>query len=262
MEMQDMRMLDVSRGAARAVVALAVLVLAGAVHAQGLMGLFGPPAGEPDAFMARGCEVRVEKYEPACPGVYPAVLVLYGSDGMGKFKAQYRMVGSELAKNGYVALIVHYFDLGGEPEDPENPKFTEAQFHAWERAVKAGITHAQRMPNVNPNRIGVVGFSLGSFVGLSVAAQDTRVKAVVDSFGGLPEPYARNLKHMPPTLIVHGEQDEYVSVTEARKLAALLKSKGVPHEVHIFPCEGHTLGREAAKEAADLGLSFLNRHLK
>jgi carboxymethylenebutenolidase len=174
---------------------------------------------------------------------------------------QYRMVASELAKNGYVALIVHYFDHGGSPDNPENPELTPAQFHAWERAVKDGISYAQGLPNVNRNRIGITGFSLGAFVGLSVASQDHRVKAVIDSFGGLPEVYAKDLKHMPPTLIIHGEQDEYVPVTEAKSLARLLKRKGFAYEMHLYPCEGHTLGREAAKDAAQWGLCFLNRHL-
>jgi carboxymethylenebutenolidase len=257
-----MEKLAARQGVSRVVLALAVVMIAGAVQAQGFLGLFGAPRGEMDSFTAGGCQVRVEKYEPACPGVYPAVLVLYGSDGMGKFGAQYRMVGNELAKNGYVALIVYYFDNGGEPECPEDPKFTPAQFRAWERAVKAGISYAQCLPNVNRNRIGITGFSLGSFVGLSVASQDQRVKAVIDSFGGLPEVYAKDLKHMPPTLIIHGEQDEYVPVTEARNLARLLKRKGFAHEMHLYPCEGHTLGREAAKDAAEWGLCFLNRHLK
>lgn len=45
-----------------------------------------------------------------------------------------------------------------------------------------------------------------------------------------------------PLLLFYGEQDPRVPVSEAKQLAAALDREGVPHEMHILPGEGHSLG--------------------
>ena len=66
---------------------------------------------------------------------------------------------------------------------------------------------------------------------------------------------------MAPTLILHGEDDRIVPVSEARKLQQALEARGVAHEVRIYPNEGHVLSPLAGLDAARRTMLFLARHL-
>ena len=69
------------------------------------------------------------------------------------------------------------------------------------------LTVLGKQEDVDPDRIGRLGFSLGSYLSLSVASPGRPVSAVVDSFGGLPGLFSWNLQRFPPTLILHGDAD-------------------------------------------------------
>jgi dienelactone hydrolase len=63
------------------------------------------------SFPVGGKPVRVEHCAPDRPGKRPAVLLLHGSAGLPKKDADgYRSIARLLAQQGYVALLVHYFD--------------------------------------------------------------------------------------------------------------------------------------------------------
>ena len=134
-------------------------------------------------------------------------------------------------------------------------------FIPWTATVERAVSYVQGFSCVDPNRVGLLGLSLGGFVGTSVAANDSRIRSVVTLSGGMPDPVAANLRHMPPTLIVHGDQDQDVPVMEAYKLHNNMASKGLWHDLEILPCEGH-LPYQTYKEAvAKKVLSFFDRTL-
>src|SRR5205823_7755962 len=43
---------------------------------------------------------------------------------------------------------------------------------SWALAIADGVTHLSKQPRVDPRRMGLVGFSLGSYLALSVAMYD------------------------------------------------------------------------------------------
>ena len=163
---------------------------------------------------------------------------------------------------GYVVFLVHYFDATGTcPDDPTIMNAGAPRFKAWVAAARGAITYAAAQPNVDPGRIGLVGFSLGSFIALSTASVDSRAKVVVDMYGALPAAYARNVKCMPPVIIFHGQCDDKVSVCESMKLVRLLQAKGVPHEVYVYPGQPHMLNDESNRDASARTFDFLERYL-
>jgi dienelactone hydrolase len=95
------------------------------------------------------------------------------------------------------------------------------------QAVADAITHASAPPGAGGQPVGLIGFSLGAYLALSVAAQDARVGAVVECLGGLPGLLAPGLRTMPPVLILHGGADPLVPVSEARALVRLLRDRGL-----------------------------------
>jgi dienelactone hydrolase len=89
---------------------------------------------------------------------------------------------AELAERGFVALA------------PDYPNFGEYQIDVYARgyvsATMKGIWNHMRavdllasLPEVDPNRIGAIGHSLGGHNSLFVAAFDPRIRAVVTSCG-------------------------------------------------------------------------------
>jgi hypothetical protein len=62
---------------------------------------------------------------------------------------------------------------------------------------------------------------------------------VVELFGGLPAEMAAGLKHMPPTLILHGDRDDVVPVRQAHALRDALAGRKLPFEMKVYWGVGH-----------------------
>jgi carboxymethylenebutenolidase len=220
------------------------------------------------AFVVGGNPVRVEHFLPAGAGKHPAVLLLHSCEGMPeRDAATYRYVARLLARKGYVALLVHYFDSTGTKRiDPKD--IDEKLFRAWMGVVQGAVQHAAGLPEVDPARVGLVGFSLGACLALAVAGQagGPPVAAVVDLFGCLPDELAGNAARLPPTLVLHGGADTVVGVEKALALEGLLKKHGCPFEIKIYDTQEHLFGAKMvsldALDAQDRALDFLAKHLK
>ena len=248
----------------------AVLVLAGQVSAVGLPIPDAPWYRKKDktinqstvTFESGGKTITVERFEPKEKGKYPAVLVVHGADGLQfeVWRRAYRGSAQELARHGYVALLVHYFDRTGTRfgDSEANKK----HFLTWMKTLGDAVGYAAKLPNVAPGRVGLVGVSLGAYLSVSLAAHDARIGAVVEFFGGVPPQVADNLKRMPPTLILHGDADYLVPVAEARKLERVLADRKLPHEVKVYAGQGHGFTGADATDAMQRTLAFLDKHLK
>jgi dienelactone hydrolase len=229
------------------------------------LGLAGPPSARAGvaestvSYESQGKAIAVDRFGPDGPGKHPAVLLIHGAGGLTG-GVVFREYARLLAQRGYVAHVVHYFDRTGD-EVAKLPSSLR-NFSAWRAAVSDAISHAAAQPNVDPSRIGLVGFSLGAYLSLSLAADDPRVTAVVDYFGGLPAILGRDVKAMPPVLILHGEQDRVVPVQAARELERMLKEKGRPYEIHIYPDQGHGFRGDDSQDAFRRTVAFLDKHLK
>ena len=212
------------------------------------------------SFSDKGRPIRVETYEPADPDRHPAVIVLHGADNFEPHAAAYRASARELAEHGYVTMLVHYFDGTGTLTADEES--ISQNFLDWMETVAAAVSYAAAQPNVQAGRIGLAGFSLGASLALSLASQDNRIAAVAEFYGSMPDLAAAFLKRMPPVLILHGTTDSLVPTSEAYKLERLLRSKGVPYEMKIYPGQGHGFTGTAVSDAEARTLAFFDRFLK
>jgi carboxymethylenebutenolidase len=214
-----------------------------------------------ETFKARGKEVAVDVFAPGAPGKYPAVVVVHGHGGVGDgLRSPSHTLARRLAGAGYVALVPHYF--GRLKPDPKDGRKNARSFAVWSQTVRDTVGYAARRPDVEPGRIGLVGSSLGSWVSLSAAARDRRVGAVVENYGGMPVWEDLDPARLPPVLILHGDADRNVPVSEAYRLERVLLEAGVPHEVHIYPGAGHGFRGPDSEDALTRTLAFLDTHLK
>jgi len=208
--------------------------------------------------------VAVDLYEPADAGIHPAVVVLHGTHGPRRGEAYYLAMSEDLARHGYVALFVRYYDRGRKNRSRGNRSL-------WDATIGDALNWAVTLPSVDPDRLGLVGYSQGAFLSLNFAPRDPRVKAIAAFYGGLsPGFFPAAREHMPPTFILHGTADRIVPVRRALETFQWLRDSGKPVDLVIYPTVGHgfTLHERggwdevAGADAWDRTLRFLDYQLK
>jgi pimeloyl-ACP methyl ester carboxylesterase len=94
--------------------------------------------------------------------------------------------GMDMTKEAFVDALHHPFvergmnclHLDGPGQGTSNIRKIRVTLDNYERAGSAAIDYLVERPEVDPDKIGVSGFSMGSYWGMRLAALDKRVKAV------------------------------------------------------------------------------------
>jgi carboxymethylenebutenolidase len=201
--------------------------------------------------------IRLDAYLPDSGEKYPAVLALYGSGGGVEGMSDPAIM---LAEQGFAVFVLHYFDRTGTTQATDKQTIFR-NFPVWGKTVWDAVSHIEKHPQVDATNVGLLGFSLGAYLALSVASVDPRVKAVVEFFGGFPKEMKFFMRRLCPTLILHGEADATVPVQEAYDLQALLEKKGIPYEIKIYPGVGHGFEKDTWRDAGLRSLQFLRKCL-
>jgi len=208
-------------------------------------------------FDSGGKPIRLDAFVPSNNGQrFPAVISLYGSGGG---LTGMREPANLLASQGFAVYILHYFDRTGTSIADKDTIFRH--FPIWVKTLWDAISHVEKQEHVDPERIGLLGFSLGAYLSLSDAAVDKRVRAVVEFFGGLPKEMRFFMRRLCPVLILHGDADTTVPVEEAYHLQKILEKKSIPYEMQIYPGAGHGFSGEVWRDAGLRSLAFLKKHL-
>jgi dienelactone hydrolase len=205
-------------------------------------------------FRSGGHKVRVEHFHLPGKGRRPAVILVPESNSLDKVGEVYRAIARRVAEEGYVVLMVHFFDTTGHKKGIDDPKkITEKDFRAWMAAVRGAVGYARKLPGVEPKRVGLLGFSLGGYLCLSVAAdKELGIAAVASYFGGVPDKLCRGLRWLPPTFVVAGGRDTLVPVARSYAVIGLCLARGVPCAYKIYDKQGHLFREElTAWVAAD-----------
>ncbi|MCH5374233.1 MAG: alpha/beta fold hydrolase [Planctomycetes bacterium] len=168
-------------------------------------------------------------------GRAPAMLCLHPTSPLGKAQVcglggkPSRFYAHELAERGYVCLAPDYPSFGEYAYD-----FRAARHHA-SGTIKGIWNHIravdllESLPQVNPDRIGCIGHSLGGHNALFVAAFDQRIRAVVtscgctafaDYYGGDPTGWTSD-RYMPRIRDVYGSDPQRIPFDFYEVLAAI-----------------------------------------
>ncbi|MEO8064825.1 MAG: alpha/beta hydrolase [Pseudomonadota bacterium] len=223
--------------------------------------MFGDFDRRADISYGTGPRQRLDVYTPKGAANRPIIVFWYGGAWDRGKKSQYRFVGASLAQSGYVAVLADYRLY---PE-VKFPLFVQdgAQALAWV------VGHAKDIGG-DPKRIFVAGHSAGAHLAAMLAydrSQLTRAGLPPDTVRGLiglSGPYALDPNTdtyraifgapftpadwqpvqlakagAPPALLLHGEADDVVYVSHARKMAAALDAIGVKVTLRVYPDRGH-----------------------
>jgi len=211
------------------------------------------------SFTSAGKTIRIDSFVPNGDKQYPPVIALHGSTGMDDTFSSDRPARM-LAAQGYAVFLLHYFDRTGTTDQP-SPKEMHDLFPDWMAAISDAITYTHSLPEVAKTGTALVGFSLGAYLALAMGATDSRVKAIIDFCGGLPEQLYVASPKLPPTLVLHGEDDTSVPIAEAHKIRDLAASTDSICECKFYEGEGHYLSTITMLDAAQRVPEFLRKHL-
>jgi carboxymethylenebutenolidase len=209
-------------------------------------------------FISGGRTIAYDAFLPSSGERFPTILSLYGSGGDHAGMAG---PATLFAEQGFAVYVIHYFDRTERGEVRDKATILR-HFPAWGKTVWDAISHLEQQPEVDSKRIGLLGFSLGAYLALSVAAVDSRVQAVVEFYGGLPKEMKFFMRRLCPTLILHGDADATIPVQEAYDLRDLLEKEQIPYEMEIYPGVGHGFPEAIWEDARRRALSFFQIYLQ
>ncbi len=171
---------------------------------------------------------------------YPAMLIFpRGGFRQIVMEQEGYKIAKWLNENGIVAFVLKY-------RLSAKTALVDAQ-----RAVSLVRSSAAKF-QVDPKRIGVIGFSTGANLAMNLAthAQKASVRDRIDSVNCKPNflilAYGRyrefiNMvnKDIPPTFLVHAADDEKVPVSNSVAMFSALHNVKVPVELHLYEKGGH-----------------------
>ena len=224
------------------------------------------------SFTSGALTLRGVVYRPAAPGRHVAILFNHGS---GKdYTKELAAVGPAYARLGYVffapsrrgqwlsAATGHYvidsLDAVEKAQglDARNRMLVTLMKGEQLDDVRAGLTWLKRQPWVDGAHVVVAGNSYGGIVTMYAAAYLDGIVAALDFAGA-----AQSWKDSPPLQqalkdvaavarvpVFFGQAENDYDLTPSRELSRVMRDRGLPHEVRIFPPfgtttpEGHSFG--------------------
>ncbi|CAN5710307.1 S9 family peptidase [soil metagenome] len=224
---------------------------------------------------------------------YPTILRLHGGP-QSQYNLRWSQEWQMLAAQGYVVVASNPRGSNGRGKD-----FGAALYADWGgRAVEdvlASVDDAVAKGIVDPDRLGVGGWSYGGILTNFVIAQDTRFKVAasgasisnvlagygtdqyirdyevelgkpwekLDAWMKFSYPFYHADKIKTPTLFLGGEKDFNVPVLNSEQMYQALKSQGVDSQLIIYPGQYHGLTRPSfLKDRMDRYVAWYGKYLK
>jgi dipeptidyl aminopeptidase/acylaminoacyl peptidase len=206
-------------------------------------------------FQSQSRNIHMDVFRLPAAGKRPVILVLHGSAGSHDCLEH----TEQLAMRGYIAVAPHYLESTGTSW----ADVASIQRHGWTwgKTIINTVQFVRQLPYVDDDCIGLLGFSLGAYLAVAVASQDPSIKCIVEFFGGIPLQFLPSIEHLPPTLILHGEEDRIVPTIHAIRLKQFCEEKKFPCEMSIYPHAGHRFSATLMAKAMARAMGFFDRHM-
>jgi carboxymethylenebutenolidase len=215
----------------------------------------GPPLA---AYVAR----------PDGNGPFPAVIMIHEFYGLNESiidKAE------GLSESGYVVLAPDTFRGSTTAWIPRAIfQVLTTSSEQVNKDLDSTFAWAAAQPDIDPERIAVLGFCYGGRASLSYSLHNPEIAATV-IFYGSPETDPQVLRNLPgPVLGIFGEADSSIPLSQVYAFEAGLDKVGIPNEIAIYEGQPHAFltsmqairAGGAQAEAWAQMLSFLEIHLK
>lgn len=245
-------------------------ITASNVHAKLLNGKAVSVEWKSDNFTAQGWLVYPLHYQPR--STYPMVTIVHGGPSAESVPSFGSRNVSALSSQGYFVFMPNPRGSYGRGETFTRANIKDFGYGDW-RDDLAGVDAALQAAPIDPNRLGLMGWSYGGYIAMWAETQTTRFKAIVagagisnwQSYYGLnkidewmipffgasvyqdPAVYARSspitfvTKSKTPVLILQGERDEEVPAPQSFEFWHAMETLGVPAKLIVYADEGHAI---------------------
>ena len=151
-----------------------------------------------------------------------------------------RSQADRFAGQGYVALAADLYRgrTAATPEEAHELSRGLPEDRAM-ADLKAAVDYLAARPDVDPNRIGVIGWCMGGGYALALATADPRMKATVINYGRLVTDSAAIARINGPVLGNFGGADRGIPAEDVREFGASLTKYGKLGDIKIFDDAGH-----------------------
>ena len=198
----------------------------------------------------------------------PGVVVIHEAYGLND---NIRNIAERFAAAGYRALAVDLFSHGRNRPLCMVRVLTgmlRNPLHSFSLVdLDNAVAFLRARPDVDAERMGVIGFCMGGTFALALAVHNTQIHASSAFYGANPKPLSQ-VARACPIVASYGADDRFFAPQGAR-LAEALDDYAVPHDVKVYPGAGHSFFNdargsyrpEAAADAWQRTLRFFATHL-
>lgn len=188
-------------------------------------------------FTSGGRTIRGLIYKPRTSNG-AGVVLLHGFRGLDDDAHAFDPHAIQLATRGYTVLVPNIFDAR-----PYRARRNGLDMNTWAAMGADAVRHVGTIAGVDPQKVGLWGYSLGGFLATdgSVSPDAPAAVAVGVSAGTdiWSEP-TRGHRAMP-ILLIHGRADPSVTPSSMRSLATNLRLRGATVEVQMIESSQHVL---------------------
>jgi len=184
-----------------------------------------------------------------------------------------RDLAHKLAAEGFVVAVPDLFHgkVVTEPDEAQKMVMMIAgNIDKAAREIIGALETVKAMPNVEPKKLGLMGFCVGGMLTLVVASRYPDLGAVVAFYPGGYDPKPEDVaKVNAPVLAFYGRRDQSIPMEQVDKIEKMFKAAGKDYTAkvydagHAFINPAHGMGDErAAAEAWPLAVNFLKEKLR
>jgi carboxymethylenebutenolidase len=206
---------------------------------------------------------------PESPGKYPAVVVIHDDAGLSDWVKERTQ---SLAGHGYVALAVDLY-RGEVAHDPQFAYELTVNTPSDRvlRDLEAAIHFLVARADVNKEKVGSIGWSVGGKWSLLLAVNDPFLAACVVNYGSVPTEPADIQRIHAPVLGIFGADDRFIAADDAFAFEDAMKGAHKSIEIKMYRHAGHDFANPtdklgfdeaAADDAWQRTIAFLDQHLK
>jgi len=208
-------------------------------------------------------------YTPQGKGPFPALVVIHEYWGLNDWVKEQAL---KLADQGYVVLAIDLYrgKVATTPDEAHQIMRGVPEDRA-SRDLLAASAYLRSLKNVDPARVGDIGWCMGGGYALNLAIADPKLKAAVINYGHLATDDATLKRINAAILGIFGGQDKGITPADVNKFESQMKVLGKRVEIHSFPDAGHAFENydnktayraDDAAEAWKLTVAFLEKYLK
>ncbi len=207
--------------------------------------------------------------EPAAKGKHPALIVIQEWWGLNDW---IREQANRYAAEGYVALAPDLYrgKIAATPEQAHELMRGLPQDRAM-ADLKAAFNYLAKRKDVDPKRIGVIGWCMGGGYALDLTLAEPKIAASVINYGHLMADPATVAKIHSPILGNFGAEDKGIPPADVRAFESALKKDNKSADMKIYEGAGHAFMnpnnkggyvKTAAEDAQARIDKFLRKSLK